>query len=222
LQFFGAQLALQCTDVELKRLISHFTYRIEPKPEGGFVAHGSEAGVPPIEAATRAELQQKIQSSIAVALGAEFPGLKVPLENKEVNFAFHVEHGPDGGLILQSTDGKELPIVGSTHADIESKLAEKVMGALGQHLTPELAKALAGADSGEVKVVVKRNVRFSLTSRKAGSASEGLRQADNQMAASLNAGGSPVTPEANRVWPIMRLLLLALIVAAIVYFLRHR
>jgi len=63
--------------VELKRLISHFTYRIEPKPEGGFIAHGSDPGVPGIEAATRGELQQKIQSSIAVALGTEFPGLKI-------------------------------------------------------------------------------------------------------------------------------------------------
>ena len=190
--------------MELKRLISHFTYRIEPKPEGGFIAHGSDPGVPGIEAATRGELQQNIQSSIAVALGTEFPGLKVPLENKEVNFAFHVEHAPDGGFILHSTDGKELPIIGATHGELEGKLAEKVLNALGPRLTPELAKALAAADSGEMKVVVKRNVRFSLTSHKADSVAEGL------------------TPESNKVWPILRLLLLALIVAAIVYFLRHR
>jgi hypothetical protein len=59
--------------MELKRLISHFTYRIEPKPEGGFIAHASEPGVPPIEAPTRAELQQKIQANISAALGTEFP-----------------------------------------------------------------------------------------------------------------------------------------------------
>ena len=92
------------------------------------------------------------------------PGLKLPLENKEVNFAFHVEHAPNGGFILQSTDGKDLPIIGSTHAEIQSKFAEKLLGALGKDLMPELSKVLAAADSGDVKVVVKRTVRFSLGS----------------------------------------------------------
>jgi len=209
--------------MELKRLLSHFTYRIEPRPEGGFIAHASEPGIPPIEAPTRAELQQKIQANIAAALGTEFPGLKLPLENKEVNFAFHVEHAPDGGFILQSTDGKDLPIIGSTHAEIQSKFAEKLLGALGKDLMPEFSKALAAADSGDVKVVVKRNVRFSLTSHKPDSDSAGLMQGDKPEAASLlSAGNSPLMPEANKLWPMVRLLLVALMIAAIFYFLRHR
>jgi hypothetical protein len=208
--------------VELKRLISHFTYRIEPNPEGGFIAHASEPGMPPIEAPTRAELQQKIQANITAALGTEFPGLKLPLENKEVNFAFHVEHAPDGGFILQSTDGKELPIIGSTHAEIQSKFAEKLLGALGKDLMPELSKVLAAADSGDVKVVVKRNVRFSLGSRKPESDSAGLTQGSKPEAASLlGANNSPLMPEPNKLWPTVRLLLLALTIAAIFYFLRH-
>lgn len=207
--------------MELKRLLSHFTYRIEPNPEGGFIAHASEPGVPPIEAPTRAELQQKIQANIAAALGTEFPGLKLPLENKEVNFAFHVEHAPDGGFILQSTDGKELPIFGSTHAEIQSKFAEKLLGALGKDLMPELSKVLAAADSGDVKVVVKRNVRFSLGSRPPESDSADLTQGSKPEAL-LRADNSPLMPEANKLWPMVRLLLLALTIAAIFYFLRHR
>jgi len=207
--------------MELKRLLSHFTYRIEPNPEGGFIAHASEPGVPPIEAPTRAELQQKIQANIAAALGTEFPGLKLPLENKEVNFAFHVEHAPDGGFILQSTDGKELPIFGSTHAEIQSKFAEKLLGALGKDLMPELSKVLAAADSGDVKVVVKRNVRFSLGSRPPESDSADLTQGSKPEAL-LGADNSPLMPEANKLWPMVRLLLLALTIAAIFYFLRHR
>ena len=39
--------------MELKRLITHFTYRIEPKPEGGFIAHATDPTVPPLEAPTR-------------------------------------------------------------------------------------------------------------------------------------------------------------------------
>ena len=53
--------------MELKRLISHFTYRIEPKPGGGFMAHPSDPSVAPIEAPTREELQKKIQENIPSA-----------------------------------------------------------------------------------------------------------------------------------------------------------
>ena len=68
--------------MELKRLITHFTYRIEPKPEGGFIAHATDPTVPPLEAPTREELQRKIQANIAAGLASEFPGLKLPLENQ--------------------------------------------------------------------------------------------------------------------------------------------
>ncbi len=105
--------------MELKRLIQHFTYRIEPKPEGGFIARATDPSVPPLEAPTREELQQKIQANIAAALATEFPGLKLPLNNKEVHLAFHIEHKPGGGFVLQSTDGSAPPIFGATHAEIE-------------------------------------------------------------------------------------------------------
>src|SRR5205807_9887900 len=50
------QIALQSVAVmEIKRLITHFTYRIEPKPEGGFIAHAADPSVPPLEASTREE-----------------------------------------------------------------------------------------------------------------------------------------------------------------------
>src|SRR5438309_694326 len=84
--------------MEIRRLITHFTYRIEPKPEGGFIAHTTDPSVPPLEAPTREELQQTIQANIAAAVAAEFPGLKLPLENKEVKFAFHIEHKPGGSF----------------------------------------------------------------------------------------------------------------------------
>jgi len=79
--------------VELQRLISHFTYRIEPKPGGGFIAHPSDPNVAPIEALTRDELQKKIRENILAGLSAQFPGLKLPVENSEdLQFAFHIEH----------------------------------------------------------------------------------------------------------------------------------
>jgi len=220
-----SRIALQSgTAMELKRLITHFTYKIEAKPEGGFIAHASDPSVPPLEAPTREELQQKIQANIASALASEFPGLKLPLENKSVKFAFHIEHKPGGGFILQSTDGKELPVVGGTHTEIENKFAEKVFGALGKELMPELSKAFAArAGAGDVKVVVNRKVVFSGGSTKVSATDTGAIPADNQQGANLlNAMNSPITPEPNKLWPFVGFVLAALIFAAIIYFLRYR
>ena len=210
--------------MEIKRLITHFTYRIEPKPEGGFIAHATDPSVPPLEAPTREELQQKIQANIATALAAEFPGLKLPLENKEVNFAFHIEHKPGGGFILQSTDGKELPIIGSTHAEIENHFAEKLLGALGKHIMPELSQALAGQlGSADVKVVVNRKVVFSTSSPQLGSGDASSMQVENpKLSNVLNPTNSPITPEPSNIWPIIRFLLAALILVGLIYFFRRR
>jgi hypothetical protein len=210
--------------MEIKRLITHFTYRIEPKPESGFIAHATDPSVPPLEAPTREELQQKIQANIAAAVAAEFPGLKLPLENKEVKFAFHVEHKPGGGFVLQSTDDKELPVTGSTHAEIENHFAEKILGALGKALVPELSQALASQlGSGDVKVVVKRNVSFSSSSPKFWSSDASSMPVGNtNFSNALNSTNSPITPEPGNIWPIVRFLLAALILAGLVYFFRHR
>jgi len=53
--------------MELKRLISHFTYRIEPKPGGGSIAHPADPSVAVLEAPTREELQKKIQETFSPA-----------------------------------------------------------------------------------------------------------------------------------------------------------
>jgi hypothetical protein len=206
--------------MEIKRLITHFTYRIEPKPEGGFIAHATDPSVPPLEAPTREELQQKIQGNIAAAVAAEFPGLKLPLENKEVKFAFHIEHKPDGGFLLQSTDGKELPITGSTHAEIENHFAEKVLDVVGKALAPELAQALAGKlGSGDVKVVVNRKVLFSTSSPKLSSGdASSMQVGDANFSNVLNPSNSPITPESSNLWPIVRFLLAALVLSGLVYF----
>ncbi len=211
--------------MELKRLISHFTYRIELKPEGGFIAHPSDPTVPPLEAPTREELQQKIQANIGAALAAEFPGLKLPLENNQLKFSFHVEHKPGGGFIIQSTDGKGSPIEGATHAEIESHFAEKVVGLLGKHLMPELSQALASQlGSGDVKVFVNRKVSFP-----AGSPALTLGYAGSIQAESAKSTGtvnpadsSPIIPERSSGGTILRFLLTLAIIAVLMYLFLHR
>ena len=210
---------------ELKRLITHFTYRIEPKPEGGFMAHASDPTLPPLEAPTREELQQKIQVNIGAALAAEFPGLKLPLENKELKFGFHIEHKPEGGFILQSTDGKGLPIIGATHAEIENHFVEKVVGLLAKHLTPELSQALAGQlGSGDIKVFVNRKVGFSTGSSTPTLSDPNSIQAANAQNTQFvrSADNSPIMPERSSSGTILRFVLTLAIVAALMYFFLHR
>src|ERR1700731_2772994 len=148
--------------MELKRQFTHFRNLIEPKPEGGFIAHPTDPTVPPLEAPTREELQRKIQENIAVGLASEFPGLKLPLENQQLKFAFHIERKPGGGFAIHSADPNAKPIEGAAQEEIESHFAEKLIAFVGKHFIPELSQALAAQGSGDIKVFVKRNTGFTV------------------------------------------------------------
>jgi len=218
--------------MDIKRIIQTFTYRIEPKPEGGFIAHATDPTLPPLEAPTRTELQEKIQARISAALSEQFPGLNLPANNKELKFNFHVEAKPGGGFIIHShTDPNAAPVEGSTHEEIELPFAEKLLGVLGKHF-PELSQALAAQGSGDVKVFVNRTLTVT-TSKGSHTLTLGktqdpqppnsLQLQNTNIAGTVNASNdSPITPEANSSWPIFRFLLAALIIAAIVYFVLHR
>jgi hypothetical protein len=227
--------------MELKRLIAHFTYRIEPKPEGGFIAHATDPTVPAIEAPTRDELQRKIQANIAAGLAAEFPGLKLPLQSQDLKLAFHIERTPAGGFAIHSADANAQPIEGATHEDIESHFAEKLIGFVGKHLAPELSQALAGQGNlGDVKVFVNRktglkvnlgsrtlsfNVARDLTPTAPIQPGAKISSLGNEKAADSIFGGagdtissSPITPETSRSWTIFRTLLVVLVIATALYF----
>jgi hypothetical protein len=227
--------------MELKRLISQFTYRIEPKPEGGFIAHASDPAVPALEASTRAELQQKIQANIAAALAAEFPGLKLPPQAGQVKFAFHVERKPGGGFSIQSADPNTPPIEGATHEEIESHFAEKLINFVGKHFMPELSEALAKqGGSGDIRVVVNRKVGFSLKagghtvtlgsgsnlmptgfSQSQGGSAAGAQPAKVQTNVDFGSAGMvdnrPITPERNNSWAVLLVLAGMVILGALSY-----
>jgi hypothetical protein len=219
--------------MELKSLITHFTYRIEPKPEGGFIAHTTDPTVPPLEAPTREELQRKIQENIAAGLASEFPGLKLPLENQQLKFAFHIERQPGGGFAIHSADPDAPLIKGATHEEIESHFVEKLIAFVGKHFIPELSQALAAQGSGDIKVFVNRKTGFTVN---AGSHTlqtddvtiEDAKLGDAKTAnASFGSVGdamdnSPITPETSSSWTIFRFLLPLLIIAAMMYFFLHR
>jgi hypothetical protein len=106
---------------------------------------------------------KKIQANIAAGLASELPGLKLPLENQELKFAFHIERNPGGGFAIHSADPNAQPIEAATHDEIESHFAEKLIAFVGRHLVPELSQALAGqGNSGDIKVFVNRKTGFTL------------------------------------------------------------
>lgn len=221
--------------MDLKRLITHFVYRIEPKPEGGFIARPSDPSVPSLEAPTRGELQQKIQQNILQSLSAEFPGLKLPLDGKTTEFAFHIEHKPEGGFAIHSSDANAGVIEAGTKEEVEGRFLEKFLGSAAQRLMPEIGKALAAsALSGNVKVMVNRKTSFTLNSDSKETSVGSLQPtsalasfsspADGNVNRSLGTLGgsidrSPIVPESSGNWKVFALLIAVVIAGAFYYFL---
>jgi hypothetical protein len=228
--------------MELKHLVKQFSYRIEPKPEGGFIARATDPTVPLLEAPTREELQQKIQSNLATALAAAFPGLKLPLEKMQIKYDVRIERKPGGGFAVHSTspDAKE-----ATHEEIDH-FAEELIGFVGKQF-PQPSEALAArGDSGVAKIFAnqKTSVTVNADSHKlALGIAQGLPQAESiqpnyanvedvelRDARTINANfnnvrnaiaNSPITPETSSSWPIFRFLLALLIIAALMYLFLH-
>jgi hypothetical protein len=230
--------------MELQRLISHFTYRIEPKPGGGFIAQPADPGVAPLEAPTREELGKKIQESTFASLSTQFPGLKLSSENPDLQFAFHIERKPEGGFVIHSSDPNAEPIEVLTHHDMESRFAEKIIGFMGKHLTPELSQVLAAqGNTGDIRVFVKRKMGVTLS---AGSHTLSLGAGRNLAAPTSisnpttvtesadakptdgTSGGlaekisnAPIAPESSSSGKVLRFLLFLLVAVAVVYFFLH-
>ena len=78
--------------MDLKCLITHFTYRIEPKPGGGFIAHATDPAAPPLEAATREELHFMPELSQALAAQGNSSDIKI-FVNRKTSFATKTSSG---------------------------------------------------------------------------------------------------------------------------------
>jgi hypothetical protein len=215
--------------MEIKRTISKVVYRLESKPDGGFIARSSDPGTPPLEAPTRDELQGKIQATISANLAAEFTSLKLPAENEQLKFAFHIEAKPGGGFVARSTDPSQPPIEGATQEEVKQRLAEKLAGMLGNDVLPELSQALGKpTDSGDVKVVVNRQVglstRFGSPMPTLSDVQElpGTVQAEgvNESIVDLNRN-RPIISSAGGNWGLFRFLVALLVLGAMAYFFLH-
>ena len=228
--------------MEFKTVIKKFLYRIEAKPSGGFIATCKDSSLPPIEGATRTEVEQKIQESISADLGSQFPSLKPLFDSKQVKLSYHIDPKPGGGYIvhhgdpnssdLSSSDPAHQPIEGSTREHVESLIESKLFSALMERLPPEAHQQIADKlNSGGLDVTVNRRVSFAtkiggqpdLSDEKPltldpnpGTATEVLPPATGAI------NQSPITYEKNKSGGIFRFLLALLVLAALMYFYLHR
>src|ERR1700751_2957514 len=126
--------------MELKQLVKQFSYRIEAKPEGGFIARSTDPDVPALEGSTREALQSQIAEKFYAALADSFPGLKIPVQSKTSKFEFHIEGKPGGGFSVHSTE-----LGGSTASSVDHEkmdhFAEELLGFVDKHF-PDLKESL--------------------------------------------------------------------------------
>lgn len=230
--------------MEIKHLMKRFTYKIEAKPEGGFIARSTDPTVPPLEAPTREELQQKIQANVVAALGEAFPGLKLPLESKQLKskqlkFEVHVELKPGGGFSVHSDEpGKIEPV---TQEKIDH-FAEELLGFVDKNF-PQLSQAIAArAAAGDIKVYANEQTGVTLNAGSEPGSAQGLPQdqligssdarlvegaglgdatTGNSTINSVGIVNTPITPEASSGGTIFRILLALLIIAGLMYFFLH-
>jgi hypothetical protein len=142
--------------MEIKRTISRIAYRIEPKPEGGFIARCSDPTAPPLEAASRFELEQQIKAKITAEMESQFPGLKIPLDESETKF-ISLETKPDGGFTVQSGDTSARFSEGGTKNAVEQWLTDKAVTLVEKNLPPELIEQLKHQQvDGKLKIAVTK------------------------------------------------------------------
>jgi|KBSMisStandDraft_5_1062788.scaffolds.fasta_scaffold92070_3 hypothetical protein len=218
--------------MEFKTILSKFIYRIEAKPGGGFIATCKDPTAPPIEGATREEVQQKIQENIAANLATQFPALKSALEAKGVTLHYHVEAKPGGGFIVHHDDAAHDSADHSTHGGIESFIESKIFSAFMDRLPPELLQQFGDKLNAEgADIEVKRTFRSSSTESgvphfspvlgEVGTSPSDLQtaQATTQSPIIRYDSDSPVKYEKSSFGIFLRLLIAAAALAAIAYIL---
>jgi hypothetical protein len=222
--------------MEIKRTISRIAYRIEQKPEGGFIARCSDPNVPPLEGASRFELEQQIQAKITAEMESQFPGLKIPFNTSETKF-ITLGTKPDGSIFSESGNSSVQPAEGGTKNAVEHWLADKAVSLVEKNLPPELIEQLKHqAVDGKITIAVtklggKDKVRRDyivsngndLLSRflKGRQKTSGALEPTNPVSASFSGTNldstSPITPVSGS-GPFLRFLLAAIVVVGILFF----
>ena len=206
--------------IDLKLLVARIPFKIEPKPDGGFIARASDPTVAPIEASTREELTQKILAAVR----SEFPELQIPAGGKNVQVSVQLKNGNDEFSV--STNPNET--AGAEHAiDIANPALEKLLGFATKHFAPELLKQLAeqgGTTSFQLTVNNKTAIRVNSGPQGLtfGAAKNPAVQNPSGEIQKLDAGaglidGHPITPEPSNFGKILKIIVWVMIIGVIVY-----
>ena len=161
--------------------------------------------MPPLEAPTREELQEKIQSTILAGLSADFPGLKLPPQSSEMKFSFHVERQPNGSFDIHSSDPDSAPISANSHDQVESHFVEKLIAFVGKHMLPEASEALrTQLASGDIKVFINQSSGFtvSASSQSVASITPTLASFSDSTSAPIISNSAPNATFADADYPI--------------------
>jgi hypothetical protein len=228
--------------MDIQTITKKYAYKIEPKPEGGFIARATDPTVPSIEGATREEVQHKIRETVFSGLSQAFPGFKIPLQTKNAKLEFHIDRKPEGGFAVHSTEVGPPTMTPATHEKVDH-LTEQLLGFVDKHF-PEFSQALAEAGTtDDVQIVTKQTTEKSViglpsgvrdllptSPMKSGSKDAGIVEwtAGMNLSPTSNSFGgaitnTPITPQATSHWAILRFLLAALAITGLIYFfLMHR
>src|SRR3954470_18885209 len=212
--------------MEIRRTISRVIYRIEPKPEGGFIARCDDPTVPPLEGASRFELEQQIKDKITSEVESQIPGLKISLEKKVVSF----DNKSDGSSISQAG------VEGGAKEAVEQWLTDKAAALVEKKLPPELLEQLKNQNSGDIKfkvtkfggkanfrreyVISKGNAGPLLSRFLGGQKNSGALPPTAPVSSSFSNtsldGNSPITPASSSAFP--RFLAAALVLLVTLFF----
>ena len=206
--------------MEIKHLVRQFAYRIEPKPEGGFIARSSDPTIAPPEASTREELQQKIQAHLAVAMAEAFPGLKLPQQNHQTRFEVHIDGKPGGGFKIHSEQQGATLVETATQQKVEH-FAEELLSFVDKNF-PQLEQALVTKALSKASAQAPTSALPISNGLGGGSkvSNPGMLNSSNSVIGDFS-GNQPITPEADSSWKVFRFLLAVLLVA-LLYFFFHR
>ena len=209
-----------------KDILTRLPYKIEAKPEGGFIARATDPTVPPLEAATREELQKKIGENMLTLISTATSGLaKLPADGRSCQISFQIEHKPGGGFSIHSGDPNTPVLQVTDMKEFESQFLGKYVNLIGGNnfLIPTLAKAFAAqAGAGTMQIRVNSTLSHKFSGPKAlGFGVPGSSDTSNTPTnLSGTMGNNPITPESTDSWKIFCFILLA-IVAALVYAFFH-
>jgi hypothetical protein len=205
--------------MELKKTTS-FSYHIEQKPGGGFIARPDDPQMETLEGATEQEVEQKIGAKMIGTIGEQMPfgmGKLLDLALRKAEFAYHIEEKPGGGFVARPKDGNHEPLEGATRQEVEDKIRGTLQALIGAQL--------AGVGkSGDLTVTRKFNAgnhtTFYFSSYSAPQSSEPnlLQPGPSQGIDSMG----PIEPEKESSGRFLVILVILLALAALVYFFLRR